>query len=50
MKSRIWPENVKVESMKLTKSSPLYKQVVNFEFAKLGRFMIGLHLGSFTWV
>ena len=38
MKSRILPENVCVELGQKTFASPLYKQIANFEFAKLGRF------------
>ena len=38
MKSRKLPENVFVELCQKTFMSPLYKQIANFESAKLGRF------------
>ena len=38
MKSRILPENVKVEFCQITFMLPLFEHVTNFESAKLGRF------------
>ena len=42
MKRRKYPKVGRVESIKLTLSSPQFKHVANFEFAKLGRFEMEL--------